>query len=439
MTHRSTTRKLIVKIDAIVKEQLVAILEHDSFKTLLENWSCLYYLTRVAKHHTIRVKILDIRWCEIAGLINDGNDLDNLLSYKILDELELPGNDPLSMLIGSYRLDVSEKATINILSYISTICAYCFVPFVSSITPDVFDVDEFSQLTKINLQEIHKISKFKNLIEFANNENSIFIGLVIPQIFYPSLIANRDQNHCSILGNDIVKYNNILGNGAYAFAAVIANSFIHTGWFLDIIGVPPQGITVHDGEQFGIVPGIKAQSFFAANFVNIKHIFFKYTTDCFISEHQEKELADLGFIPICHIKGSDSAVFYSNGSIKNLSSKANQQEVFEASTLLQNILCICRFAHYIKIIGRQKLGLFSNVSEFQHYLNNWLLQYVSSDVDTPLHLKHKYPLLEAKVEVFEDMFLRNNFKCKIYLKPHLISSQVLANITLTTQLSSIAN
>ena len=102
--------------------------------------------------------------------------------------------------------------------------------------------------------------------------------------------------------------------------------------------------------------------------------------------------------------------------------------------MLQNILCICRFAHYIKIIGRQKLGLFSNISEFQNYLNNWLLQYVSSDIETPLYLKHKYPLLQAKVEVFEDAFLRNNFKCKIYLKPHLISAQVLTNIILTTQL-----
>jgi type VI secretion system protein ImpD len=434
---KHTIRQLIIAIDAIVKEQVVAILDHGEFRGLLENWSCLYYLVNNTKHATTKIKILDLKWGEISNLLNEGNMLDNLLSYKILDELELQGNDPLSMLVGSYSLDVSNKATINILTYISTICSYCFVPFVSTVTPDVFDVEEFSQITQINLDEIHKNSKFKYLIEFATSANSNFVGLVIPRLFFPSLLERfHDLHYCSILGKDIAKYKHILGNGAFAFAAVIMNAFTKTGWFLDIVGTPPKELLLENVRGFGIVPSIKSQRFFEDDFPS-SDIFLKYSTECFISEYREKALADLGFIPICNIKGNASPVFYSNGSVKNLALKVKQQELFDASTILQSTLCICRFAHYIKIIGRRKLGLFSNASEFQNYLNNWLLQYVSSDLETPLYLKHRYPLLHAKVEVSEDHFLKDNFNCKIYLTPHLISAQILTSITLTTKLRSI--
>jgi predicted component of type VI protein secretion system len=88
------------------------------------------------------------------------------------------------------------------------------------------------------------------------------------------------------------------------------------------------------------------------------------------------------------------------------------------------------------MIGRQKIGLYSNGSEFQHYINNWLLTYISSDLETPLHLKHRYPLLDGKVKVVEDHFLKNNFICMIYLKPHLVSVQIAADVVLKTNLIS---
>lgn len=430
-------RQLIAAIDSIVKAQVISILEHNDFRNLLKNWSSLYYLINNTRHNSTRVKILNLKWHEVSGILSEGNMMDNILAYKILDELELPGNDPLSMLIGAYNLDVSDKATINALAYIAMICAHCFVPFISSVTVDIFDIDEVSQLTKINLEEFYKNNKFRYLVELAEDVNSNFIGLVIPDVFLPSLMSYTNKVYCSILGENIAKYANILGSGAFAFAAVVMNSFVSTGWFLDIAGIPPKDLALEEINNFGIVPSIKAQSFFDGHFES-SNIFLKCSTEFFISERKERELADLGFIPICHVKGGETPVFYSNGSLKNLVFKVKQQDLFDASTSLQNILCICRFAHYIKIIGRQKLGLFSNVSEFQNYLNNWLQQYVSSDPETPLYLKHKYPLLQAKIEVFEDHFLKNNFKCKIYLKPHLISAQVLANITLTTTLSSLS-
>jgi type VI secretion system protein ImpD len=430
-------RQLIASIDFLVREQLTVILEDSFFKDLLANWSCLHYLTEIAQSDYTQIKLLDLKWQEISSLIDFDNELDGgALAKTILDELDLPGNDPLSLIIGSYNLDVTNKDNVDILSHIAKISAYNFVPFITGVTPEIFDLKDFSQITRLNLAEIYKHKNFTHLTKLAEKIDSSFVGFTIPGVMIPSLISKaQNTNYCPVIGSNIKDYRTILGNGAYAFAAVIINSFINTGWFLDITGTP-RGEDSDSEEGFGIVPNLKAESFFANDYPYISHIFLKYLTNFFISEHMEKELTDLGFIPICHVKDRHFAVFYSTNSLRNLHFKELHGKDFEIGSALQYMLCVCRFAHYIKIIGRQKLGLYSNISEFLNYLNNWLLQYISSDVETPLHLKHKYPLLDARVEVIEDAFLRNNYVCTIYLKPHLMSMQISADIVLKTKITT---
>lgn len=431
-TLKYKIRQLIACIDSLLKEQVIVILENKDFKELLASWSCLKYLTEVGDHDSVKVKVFDLKWDEIRAFTTTDDCLDSFLSQKILKEIDLPGNDPLSLIVGSYTLNVAEKNVVDTLAHISKVCAYSFVPFVTSVNSQIFDIDDFSQITRLNIEEIHKNKKFQYLIRLAENVDSSFIGLGLPHLFFPSLLNKVHKlSYCSVIGTSIRQYKNILGNSAYGFAAVIINSFIRTGWFLDVIGMPTSDS--YDEEGFGIVPKLRSESFFEQLYPKTAQVFFKPLTEIVISEHKEKELADLGFIPLCHIRDRDFTVVYSNNSIRHLNSKVKHKENFEVSSALQYMLCVCRFAHYIRVITRQKLGLYSNIHEFLQYLNNWLLNYISSDVETPLLLKHRYPLLDAKIELFEDDFLKNNFTCVIYLKPHLASMHVSADIVLKTK------
>lgn len=427
-------RQLIAHIDSLVKEQLIVILEDKNFKDLLSNWSCLKYLVDIGAHSSIKIKLFDLRWHEIHSLVNADNSLDSIIAQKILGELDLPGSDPLSLIVGSYTLDVADKNTIDTLTHITKICAYSFVPFITSISSQIFDIDDFSQIARLNIDEIYKNKKFQHLIKLASDIDSSFVGLSLPKLSFPSLFTSTNKlNYCPVLGTSIKQYKTITGISAYAFAAVIINSFIRTGWFLDIVGMPTDDLA--EEESFGVVPKLKSESFFEQLYLETNQIFFNPLTEIVISEHKEKELADLGFIPLCHIRDRDFAVFYSTNSVRSLNTKGGQNKNFEIGSALQYMLCVCRFAHYIRIISRQKLGLYSNISEFLQYLNNWLLNYISSNVETPLQLKHRYPLLDAKIELFEDNFLKNSFTCMIHLKPHLMSMQVSADIVLKTKIT----
>lgn len=426
----TTARQLIVHLDLLIKKQLTVILDDTKFQELLANWSCLFYLIEVAEHSSIKVKILDLKWCEIDYLCSTDDTLDGLFAQKILDQLDMPGSDPLSFLIGSYYLDVSSKADVDTLTHIATICAHAFVPFISSITHRIFDVTDFSHVTRMNFTQIQKNPKFKYLVKLADDINTNFIGLVLPRILFPSLLTRvNDLSYCPVLGEGITTYKQIFGNGVYAVAAVVVSSVINTGWFFDIVGLPSDDDL---REEVGVIPGLTPPSFF--EWPKLDYIFRMQLTEFFISEHLEKELANIGFISLCQVKNRDFAVLYNASSLRTLSLRITETTT-EGS--LQYVLCICRFAHYLKILGRQKLGLYSNVQDFKYFLNKWLQNYIASDPETPLELKYRYPLLSGRVEVFEDDFLRNNYRCVVHLRPHLLSTHDHPDITLETRFVSM--
>ncbi|MFP1498156.1 hypothetical protein ACLB1Q_36170 [Escherichia coli] len=56
------------------------------------------------------------------------------------------------------------------------------------------------------------------------------------------------------------------------------------------------------------------------------------------------------------------------------------------SSQLQYILATSRFAHYLKVIVRDKVGSFMSKTECQTYLQNWIMQYVVHQI-TPYRYK----------------------------------------------------
>ena len=84
----------------------------------------------------------------------------------------------------------------------------------------------------------------------------------------------------------------------------------------------------------------------------------KCPTEAPITDRREKELADLGFVPLVHCKGTDYAAFFSVQSAQK--AKMYDKDAANAnarlSTQLPYILAISRFAHYMKSMMRDKIG-----------------------------------------------------------------------------------
>jgi type VI secretion system protein ImpC len=219
-------------------------------------------------------------------------------------------------------------------------------------------------------------------------------------------------------GKDHDKY--LWGNAAYALAARITNAFSKYEWCAAIRGV----------EGGGLVEALPTHTFEADGEVTIK-----CPTEVAITDRREKELADLGFIPLCHHKHSDKAVFFSTQSCQkpkdyyNTDAKANAR----LSTQLQYILAISRFAHFLKVMMREKIGSFTAQSKLQTDLNDWIKNYVLLDDNADQDAKAAFPLRDARVEVREVAGKPGAYEAVAYLRPHFQLDELTVSLRLVAK------
>src|SRR5207249_255010 len=100
-----------------------------------------------------------------------------------------------------------------------------------------------------------------------------------------------------------------------------------------------------------------------------------------ITDAEEEALGDVGFIPLCHAHDTDYSVFYGNQSIQKpvLYDDARATVNARLSAMLQYILCVSRFAHYIKVMARDWVGSVATPEECELRLQRWLQNYITAN------------------------------------------------------------
>ncbi|HEU5406221.1 MAG TPA: type VI secretion system contractile sheath large subunit, partial [Nitrospira sp.] len=221
-------------------------------------------------------------------------------------------------------------------------------------------------------------------------------------------------------GTDHSKY--LWGNAAYAMATRLTDSFAKYGWCATIRGV----------EGGGKVEGLPTHTFSTDD----GEIAMKCPTEIAITDRREKELSDLGFIPLVHCKGTDYAAFF--GAQSSQKPKKYDTDAANAnarlSTQLQYLFAMSRFAHYLKAIMRDKIGSFMTRKECEVYLNRWISNYVVSSEDAGMELKAKHPLKEARVEVADIPGKPGCYRAVCFLKPHFQLDELTISLRLVAEL-----
>jgi type VI secretion system protein ImpC len=162
----------------------------------------------------------------------------------------------------------------------------------------------------------------------------------------------------------------------------------------------------------------------------------KCPTEIAITDRREKELADLGFIPLVHCKGTDYAAFFSVQSSNK--PKAYDQAAATAnanmSAQLQNIFAVSRFAHYLKSIMRDKIGSFMTRKNAEEFLTKWIAQYILLDPDASQDMKATYPLSEARIDVVEVPGKPGAYRAVAFLRPHYQLDELSVSLRLVAEL-----
>jgi type VI secretion system protein ImpD len=214
----------------------------------------------------------------------------------------------------------------------------------------------------------------------------------------------------------------------YALAAVVVRAYVESGWLADIRGVQA------DVEGGGLVEHLPTLSLAT----DAPGLVVAPATEVIITDDQEKELTELGFIPLCHCRDTEYAAFYSNQSVQSpmqydeLPARINAR----LSAMLQYILCASRFAHYLKVMARDMVGSFLSAADCQRKLQHWMNNYVSGDPDATPETKARYPLSEGRVEVRDHPGHPGSYLSTFYLRPHYQLDELVASFRLITELSA---
>ncbi|HRY46039.1 MAG TPA: type VI secretion system contractile sheath large subunit, partial [Thermoanaerobaculia bacterium] len=206
----------------------------------------------------------------------------------------------------------------------------------------------------------------------------------------------------------------------------LTEAFAMYGWCVAIRGV----------EGGGLVQGLPVHTFQTDE----GDVALKCPTEIAITDRREKELSDLGFIPLVHCKNTDYAAFFGAQSAQKPkkydleSANANAR----LSTMLPHIFAVSRFAHYLKAMMRDKVGSFMSRKDCEMFLNQWISNYVSPDDTASADTKARYPLRDAKIEVAEIPGKPGAYRAVAFLRPHFQLDELQVSLRLVADLPASA-
>jgi type VI secretion system protein ImpC len=424
----------VAELDALISEQLSEVMHAAEFQKMESSWRGLHYLCQhTSTGETLKIKLLNASKKDLVRDFNNAVDFDQSALFKKVYEEEFGtfGGAPFGALIGDYEM-TRQPEDMYFVEQMSHVAAASHAPFISAASAELLGLESFSDLGKPrDMAKVFDTLEYAKWKSFRESEDSRYVGLTVPRFLGRMPYHPKDGTVVEgfnfiedVDGTDHGKY--LWVNTAYAFAARLTAAFENYGWCAAIRGV----------EGGGLVEDLPTHTFKTDD----GEIALKCPTEIAITDRREKELSDLGFIPLVHCKNSDYAAFFgaqsSQRAKKYNSDAANANAVLSAQ--LQYIFASCRIAHYLKSMMRDKIGSFSAASNVEQFLNNWLAQYVVMDDSASQEVKAQYPLREASVQVSEVPGRPGVYRAVTFLRPHFQLDELSVSLRLVAELPQSA-
>jgi type VI secretion system protein ImpC len=423
----------IAQIDHLLSIQLNEIMHHPSFQKLEGSWRGLKHLMDHSETGTsLKIRVFNVSKKELLRDIEKAPEFDQSQLFKKVYEEEYGvfGGAPFATLIGDYEFS-KHPEDLALLEGISHVAAQAHAPFISAASPELMNLESFTSLDQPrDLAKIFDSTEYAKWKSFRQGEDSRYVALCLPRTL-ARVPYGKDTKPVDefayeehVDGTDHSKY--LWMNAAYSLGTRMTNSFSQFGMCVAMRGV----------EGGGLVEGLPVHNFYTDE----GDLALKCPTEVPITDRREKELADLGFVPLVHCKGTDYAAFFSVQTCQKPkvydSDSANANA--RLSTQLPYIMAVSRFAHYLKAMMRDKIGSFMSRGEAEVFLNRWITKYVTPDDNASPTVKAQRPLREARVDVAEVPGKPGCYRAVMFLRPHFQLDELTVSLRLVADLPAQA-
>ena len=457
-------------LDEEISRRVNQIIHSREFRALEATWRGLKYLVdNTTTSETLKIRVMNVARSELeADMKKSGKpELSVLFKRVYEDEFGTLGGEPFGMLVGGYEF-TRDRRDVLLLEHISGVAAAAFAPFIAGATPQILGLKSFEELPKPrDLSVALEHVDFHTWKSFRDSEDSRFAALCLPRVLYrepydpennpvdsfqfieevytktveaedgqeDSKTAEAEDSQKASKTDALEKL--LWGNTAFVLASRVTAAFAAYGWAAAIRGV----------EGGGLVEGLPSLGGFEEiqEDTEDEHqgaTLFRYEpvtrmpTEVAITDRRERELAELGFVPLVYRKGTDQAAFFSVQSCQKPGKFTTDEAEANArlSTQLPYLFAVSRIAHYLKVMMRDKIGRFTSRSEVEQFLNTWINRYVILDDTASQETRARYPLREARVDVIDDPARPGGYKAVAFLRPHFQLDELTVSLRLVTTL-----
>ncbi|WP_159819869.1 type VI secretion system contractile sheath large subunit [Colwellia sp. 20A7] len=435
-----TFNQAIQIIDETISKQLAAIMHNEEFQKLEGSWRGLNHTVQNSETNaTLKIRIMSLSKKELHKDLSKAVEFDQSQTFKKIYEAEFgtPGGEPYGCIVGDYEFS-NHPTDVETLSLMSNVAAAGFCPFISAAGSSLFGFDDWTELSKPrDLEKVFESLEYTKWRSFRDSDDSRFVTLTMPRVLarlpygestqpveefcYEELELDETQTRSKTAEHD----NYCWMNASYVMATNMGKAFSKYGFCTAIRGA----------EGGGKVEGLPA------------HIFtsddgdpdLKCPTEIGITDRREAELSKLGFLPLCHYKHTDYAVFFGSQSCQKPQVFDSHDATANAaiSARLPYLMATSRFAHYLKVMARDKIGSFMEAEDVEAWLNRWILSFVNASEGGGQEIRAKYPLADAKVEVKEIPGQPGAYNAVAWLRPWLQMEELTASLRLVAKIPSI--
>jgi type VI secretion system protein ImpC len=438
-TVTQTLTQAMHKLDAMLSKQLAAVMHHPEFQKLEGSWRGLHHLVMNSETNSrLKIKVLNVSKRELFKDVDKAVEFDQSQIFKKVYESEFgsPGGEPYGALIGDYEF-TNHPEDIDLLSKMSNVAAAGFAPFISAASPTLMGFDKWTELsTPRDLEKIFDSVEYTKWRSFRDSEDSRFTTLVMPRVLSRLPYGSKtkpveefnyeeapldEQGRAKPFPHESYAWM----NAAYVLGTRLTDAFAKYGFCVAIRGF----------EGGGKVEGLPAHVFVSDDGDSD----LKCPTEIGITDRREAELSKLGFLPLCHYKNTDYAVFFGAQTTQKPLKYDRPEATANAaiSARLPYMMATSRIAHYLKVMARDKIGAFMEASDCENWLNRWILNYVNGNPAAGPELKAQFPLAEARIEVKEIPGKPGSYNAIAWLRPWLQLEELTTSLRLVARIPTL--
>jgi type VI secretion system protein ImpC len=416
-----TIDRAIAAIDHKLSTQLNAIMHDPKFLKVEGTWRGLNYLVMNSETGTaLKIRVLNASKRDLTRDLTKAVEFDQSELFRKIYENEFgtPGGEPYGALIGDYEWS-NHPDDIETLRLVSNIAAGAFAPFISAADASMFGFDDWTELSRPrDIAKIFDTVEYAKWRSFRDSEDSRFVSLVMPRVIarLPYGAATKPIEEFNYeeapkdeagVAKSMNHHDYCWSNAAYVMGARLTDAFAKYGFCTAIRGA----------EGGGKVENLPSHVFTSDD--GDKDI--KCPTEIGITDRREFELSNQGFLPLCHYKNTDYAVFFGGQSAQKPKKYDRPEATSNAaiSARLPYMMATSRFAHYLKVMARDKVGAFMEAGNVESWLNRWIQNYVNTNENAGQEMKARFPLRDAKVEVREIPGKPGSYNAIAWLRPWL--------------------